>query len=173
MFQSRKFYLSLLGVIAWSSTTADTVLGILEAASLSAADNSLFRIAAASGALDAASLCCIGVYTFRNVRRSSASEDSRTLVRALVGASILLSSTALIITLALIILLRSKQNEIIQSSSKGPISDWTSLISAQIALWVVSLIGQIGLYHIRAPRLSHVRTPELSPHPKLVLDGAY
>jgi hypothetical protein len=163
MFQSRKFYLSLLGVIAWSSTTTEIVLTVLEATSLSAADNSLFRIPAASSALNAVSLCCISVCTFRSVRRSNASENPWAHARALFGVSILLSATALIITLAVIILIKSRWDDIIHAPSKGPISDWTSLVSAQIALWVVSCISQIGLYSYplwmkQAPKVQIVTT---------------
>lgn len=146
MFKSRNFYLSLVGVIALSSTTAETVLTILEVASLSAAHSSLLQTAAASSALDGVSLCCIGVFTFRIVRGRTTSQDRSSLAKAIDALTILLSAVALIVTLVLIILIKSKWDEILRLSTQGPVSSWTGLVSAQIVLWVVSCISQIVLY---------------------------
>jgi hypothetical protein len=146
MFRSRKFYLSLVGVVAWSSTAAETILTILDAASFSAAHESLLHIAAASSALNAISLCCIGFYTYQDVRQRTASPDRSAQARALAGLSISLSGAALVVSLVLIVLIKSKWNEVTQASLSGPVSDWTSHIAAQIAMWVVSCISQIVLY---------------------------
>lgn len=145
MFKSRNFYLSLVGVIAWSSTTAETVLTILEAASFSAAHSSLLQIAAASSALNGVSLCCIGVFTFRNVRGRTTSQGRSPLAKTADALSILLSAVALIVTLAFIILIKSEWDEVLRLS-QGPVSNWTGHVSAQIVLWVVSCISQIVLY---------------------------
>lgn len=146
MFKSRNFYLSLVGVVTWSSTTADTVLTILEAASFSAAHSSLLQIAAASSALSGVSLCCIGVFTFRNIRGRTTSQDRSSLAKAIDGSCVLLSAIALIINLVLIILIKSKWDEVLRLSTQGPVSNWTGHVSAQIAIWVVSCISQIVLY---------------------------
>jgi hypothetical protein len=145
MLQSRTTYFSLVGV-AWSSTTINTVLTILETASFSASHNSLLQIAAASSALDAVSICCIGVYTFQTMRQRIASTDSPAQARILVGLNISLSGIALIVSLALICSIRSKWAEIMQASSKAPVADWTSHVGAQIAIWILSCISQIVLY---------------------------
>jgi hypothetical protein len=145
MFQSRTIHFSLVGV-AWSSTTINTVLTILETASFSASHNSLLQIAAASSALDAVSICCIGVYTFQTMRQRIASTDSPAQARILVGLNISLSGIALIVSLALICSIRSKWAEIMQASSKAPVADWTSHVGAQIAIWILSCISQIVLY---------------------------
>jgi hypothetical protein len=145
MFQSRKFYLSLLGAVAWSSTTAGTVLAILEAASFSSAHSSLLHLAAASSALDVVSLCCIGFYTFQNVRRTEASNSSSAQTRPVTGLCIFLSGVALVLSLVLIILIKSRWEEVLQSS-KEHVSNWDSLVTAQIALWAVSCASQIVLY---------------------------
>jgi hypothetical protein len=147
MFRSRKFYLSLVGVIAWSSTTTEAVLVILEASSFSANQNSLLPVAAAASALNAISLCCIGGYTIQNVRRRNRAQGRSTLETLLATSSILLSGIALIVTIVLIILIKVVNwDDIIQNSSKGPVINWASVVSAQIALWAISCVTQIVLY---------------------------
>jgi hypothetical protein len=160
MFESRKIYLSLVGV-AWSSTTVNTVLTILETASLSTSHSPLLQIAAASSALDALSICCITGYAFQTVRQRVASTDPSTQARILVGLSISLSGIALIVSLALIGSVKSKWDEITHASSTGPVSDWTGHVGAQIAFWVFSCISQIVLYtspfwRRQAPRVQEV-----------------
>lgn len=146
MFQSRKFYLSLVGVVTWSSTAAETILSILEASSFSASHDSLLHIAAASSALDAVSLCCITFYTWRELRQSSATADRSAQARALAGLSISFSSVALILNLVLIILIKSDWNKILRGLPQGPVTNWNSHVSAHIAFWVLSCISQIVLY---------------------------
>jgi hypothetical protein len=160
MFQSRKFYLSLVGVIAWSSTTAESVLSILDAATFSDAHSTLLHVAAASSALDVVSICCIGFYTYQHVQRRRASTDPTARSRALSGSCIFLSGAALILSLALIISIKSRWDEILLISSNGPVSDWTSHVAAQIALWVVSCISQIVLY---TSALWSPQAPKLQP----------
>jgi hypothetical protein len=145
MFRSRKFYLSLFGVVAWSSTAADTILTILDATSISAAHKPLLHIAAASSALDVVSLCSIGFYTYQDVRQTSDRAQRSLQAKALVGLSMLLSGTALVVSLVLIILMKSRWEEVAQAAS-GPVSNWTSHVTAQIAIWVISCVSQIVLY---------------------------
>ncbi|KAH3955764.1 hypothetical protein HBI56_020460 [Parastagonospora nodorum] len=145
MFQSRKFYLSLVGVIASSSTIAETVLAILEATSFSVAHSSLLQVAAASSALDVVSVCCIGLYTYQSVRPRSASAQSTTHKRALTSLYVFLCGAALIVGLALLVMIKSQWEEV-QTSSRGPVSDWTRHVVAHIALWAVSCASQIVLY---------------------------
>jgi hypothetical protein len=144
MFESRKIYFSLVGV-AWSSTTVNTVLTILETLSLSASHSPLFRIAAASSTLDTISVCCIGVYTFQTVRQRIGSSDPSAQARVLVGLTILLSGVALVVSLALLGLFKSNWDDI-TASSKRPVSDWTSHVGAHIAFWILSCVSQIVLY---------------------------
>ncbi|KAF1918067.1 hypothetical protein BDU57DRAFT_185471 [Ampelomyces quisqualis] len=147
MFHSRKFYLSMVGVIAWSSATAGTVLTILEALSFSANQNHLLPVAATAAALNAVSLGCIGGYTFQNVLRRNHGQGRSTLETLLATFSILLSGIALIATIVLIVLIKIVNwDVIIQTSPKGPITNWTSIVSAQIALCTISWVTQIVLY---------------------------
>ncbi|KAH8712156.1 hypothetical protein GQ44DRAFT_413101 [Phaeosphaeriaceae sp. PMI808] len=146
MFQSQKIYLSLVAVVAWSSTAAEAVLTILDASSFSAAHNPLLHIAAASSALDAISLCCIVFYTYQDVRQRNLSSGCLAQTRALSGLSILLSIVALILSLALIILIKVKWDEVTRHPSRGPVDSWTEHVSAQIGMWTISCISQIILY---------------------------
>lgn len=158
MFQSRKFYISLVGAIAWSSTAAETVLSLLEAISFSTTKASLVHVAAAASALDVVSLCCIALYTIQNVQRDGFLQRLATAKIALKSLTILLSVIALIISLVLIILVKSRWNEVTVASSKALISNWNGLISGQIVVWAISCTSQIVLYsspccHRKAPKV--------------------
>jgi hypothetical protein len=145
MFQSRKGYISFIGAFAGITTGTNTVLTILEAASLSAIHDSLLHTAAASSALDAVSVCCIAFYTYQHVRQN-ASTNRSTQARVLAGLSISLSGIALVVNLVLIILIKSKWDALLKASSLGPVVNWNTHVSAHIALWVFSCVAQIALY---------------------------
>ena len=146
MVGSRKFYVSLLGALAWSSTAADTVLSILEATSIPTTQAPLLHIAAAASALNGISLCCVGFYIFQDVRRRDGFiERSARARRALVGVSVVLSTAALIVSLVLIISIKSKWNEVIGTSSAGVISTWGGAFAAHVVVWVISCISEIVL----------------------------
>jgi hypothetical protein len=147
MLQSRKFYLSLIGVVAWSSTAADSILSILEAASFSSTQSSLVNIAAVAGTVDVVSLCCIGFYMFHNVGDvRGALERSGRARKALVATSVLVSGAALVLSLILIIMIKSRWAEVTAGPLSGPVSDWDSHVSGQIAAWAISCSSQIILY---------------------------
>ncbi|KAL5114996.1 hypothetical protein ACEQ8H_007105 [Pleosporales sp. CAS-2024a] len=146
MLQSRKFYLAVLGIVAWSSTTAEIVLTILEATSFSAAHNSLLHIAVASSALHVASLCCIGTYTFRAARQRSASRETPIQTRLITASCMLLSSLGLGLGLALIIQIKARWSEVLETSAQHTVSNWPGRVAAQIVLWSISCITQVVLY---------------------------
>ncbi|KAF2031592.1 hypothetical protein EK21DRAFT_110720 [Setomelanomma holmii] len=146
MYQSRKFYVSLVGAVAWSSTAAETILTILEAVSIPNAQPQLIHIAAASSALDGVSLCCIALYILQDVRRREESTERSAQARGVVTSIVLLSGVAMIFNLALIILVKTKWDKVADAVSNGPVSDWDSTVSAHIAIWAISCIGQIVLY---------------------------
>ena len=164
MLQSRKFYLSLVGVVAWSSTTADAVLSLLEAASFSSAQSSLVNIAAVAGTFDLVSLCCVGFYIFHNVGDvRGALERSGKAKKVLITISVLISCAALVLSLILIIMIKSRWEEVIGASSTAPVSNWDSHVSGQIAAWVISCASQVVLYssplwNRKAPRVMTVTT---------------
>lgn len=161
MVGSRKLYVSLLGALAWSSTAADTVLSIIEAVSIPNTKPGLLHTAAAASALDAVSLCCIGFYIIQDVRRRDGfMERSTQARRALVGVSVVFSSTALIVSLALIISIKSRKTELTGSPSTAPISNWDGVSVGHIAVWVISCISQIALYSSTFWRR---HTPQLQP----------
>jgi hypothetical protein len=164
MSQSRNLYLSLVGVVAWSSTAAETVLSILEAASFSSTRSSLIGISAVASAFDVVSLCCIGFYTFHNAGQlRGLLERSGQARTALVAVSVLLSVAALVLTLVLIIMIKSRWAEVTGASRMAPVSNWNSHVSGQIAMWVVSCISQVVLYSSplwtqKAPIVQEVNT---------------
>jgi hypothetical protein len=164
MLQSRKFYLSLVGVVAWSSTAADSVLSILEAASLSSSRSSLVNIAAVAGTFDVVSLCCVGFYIFHNVGNvRGALERSGRARKTLVTISVLISGAALVLSLILIIMIKSRWAEVTAGPAVSPVSNWDSHVSGQIAVWAISFLSQAILYtsslwHRKAPKVQTVIT---------------
>ncbi|KAF1364020.1 hypothetical protein EJ07DRAFT_162541 [Lizonia empirigonia] len=147
MFGSCKFYVSLLGILACSSTAADTILSIVESVSFSGTQASLLHIAAAASALDAVSLCCIAFYIVQYVRRRDGFMAQSAQARnILVGVGVVLASTASIVSLVLIISIRSKWNEVIRTSSTGVITNWEGVFAGRIVVWVMSCISQLALY---------------------------
>ena len=145
--ESRKFYVSLVGVLALSSTAADTVIAIVEAVSLPKSQIPLVSIAATSSSLSLLSLTGICLYTYHDAWRPQGrlyrSAQAR---RALVGISILVSATGMITSLVLIIMIKSKWDVVTALRSSMPVSSWTSLVSSQMAMWVMSCVFQILLY---------------------------
>ncbi len=161
MVGSSKLYVTLLGALAWSSTATHTVISIVETASLSTTQGAVLHIAAAASALDAVSLCCIVFYVVQDVRRRDGfMERSAHARKALVGLSIILSCTALIVSLLLIIFVISKRSEVISSSSAGPISNWDGVLTGHIVAWVISCVSQMALY---SSTLWRRHTPKLQP----------
>lgn len=161
MVGSRKLWVSLLGAWAFSSTAVNTVLSIVEAAAISTTEASLLQIAATASALDTISLCCIGFYVVQDVRRREGFMERSSKARSvLIGVSVVLSSAALIVSLALIISLKSQWDKLVSSSSAGPISNWDSVFAGHVAVWVVSCIGQIALY---SSTFWKRHTPKLQP----------
>jgi hypothetical protein len=164
MLQSRKLYLSLVGVVAWSSTAADSILAILEAASFSSARSSLVSIAAVAGTFDAVSLCCVGFYIFHNVGNvRGALERSGRARKALVAISVVISGAALVLSLILIVMIKSRWAAVTANPPIAPVSNWDSHVSAQIAVWVISCLSQIILYtsslwNRKAPKVQTVIT---------------
>ncbi|KAI4706769.1 hypothetical protein J4E89_008464 [Alternaria sp. Ai002NY15] len=164
MLQSRKFYLSLVGVVAWSSTAADTVLSILETASLSSSQSSLVSIAAVASTFDVVSLCCVGFYIFHNVGNvRGALERSGRARKTLVIVSVLISGAALVLSLISIIMIKSRWAEVTADPAVAPVSNWDSHVSGQIAAWVVSCLSQAILYtsslwNRKAPKVQTVIT---------------
>lgn len=162
MVGSRNVYVSLLGALASSSTAAETVLTIVEAASISTEHATLLHTAAAASALNAVSLCCVGFYIVQKVRRRDGFlERSVHARRALVGTGVALSFTALVVSLVLIISIKSKWSDVVKRPSTGPISNWDGVLLGHIVVWVVSCVSQIALYSStfwgqRAPKLQSV-----------------
>lgn len=161
MVGSRKLYVSLLGALAWSNTAADTVLSSLETASIETTMAGLLHNAAAASALDAVSLCCIGFYIVQDVRRRDGFMERAVPARkALIGVGIVLSAAALVVSLVLVISIKSRRLELISSSSDGLISNWDGVIVGHIVVWVFSCISQIALYSSIFWRR---HTPKLQP----------
>lgn len=147
MVGSRKLYISLLGALAWSSTTAETILTIVEAASISSTQTSLLQTAATASALNALSVCCISFYIVQDVRRRDGFMERSTQARqALTGVGIALSTTALILSLALIASIKTRWDAVVSSSSAGPISSWDGVFSGHVVVWVLSCTSQLALY---------------------------
>ncbi|KAF2855007.1 hypothetical protein T440DRAFT_201087 [Plenodomus tracheiphilus IPT5] len=158
---SRKYYLSLVGLVAWSGTAANAIFAILETAAFSNTKIPLVPATAAATVLNLLSLCSIGMYCYSAVwRMHGPTYRSPRVRRLLVAGSTLVSSAALIASLILIILIKSRWKELLAAVSTAPVTSWNSLVTGQIAVWAIACISQVVLY------LSQVwrpRPPKLQP----------
>lgn len=147
MFGSRKLLVSIFAFLAWSATAAEAVTFILEAAFFSTTGISLYNVAVAAGTLNIVSLFCIGFFAAQYLRpRDGRIARSATARRGLAGISILLSLIVLTVSLVLIILTKSKRQEVYAKSSNGVISDWDLLFDVQVVVWSISCASQLVLY---------------------------
>lgn len=141
---SRNYCLSLIALVAWSSTAAGTIFSILETAAFS---NTLFPLAATSSALNLLSLLGLGIYGYHAVWRvrEPADRPSQTK-RLLVAGSVLVSIAALIASLVLIVMIKAKWEEVLAAASPALVTGWTGLVAGQIAVWAISCASQTLLY---------------------------
>ena len=147
MLQSRKICIALTGTVAWSSTAADSILSILETASFSSTQSSLVNIAAVASTFDVVSFCCIGLYTVQHVGSiRGALERPGQARNVLLSIIVFVSGTALLVTLVLIIMIKSRWAEVTAGPAVAPVSHWDSHVSGQIAAWVISCASQLVLY---------------------------
>lgn len=144
--RSRKFYLSLLGVVAWSTTAADTILNILDAASLPGTGLSHVELAAAASALDLVGLSSVTVFSAQYAwTREGIIKHSVQGRRILVGCCTILSATGVIVSLAALLTIKTSVDKVAVSRSSA-IDAWNSRLAARIAVWALVCISQIVLY---------------------------
>lgn len=144
---SRRFYLSLLGVVAWSTTAADSILDILDAVSLSATHSSLVALAGTASAFDLVSLGAVSIFSTQYAwTREGIIKDSPHAQKMLAISCALTSAGALVISLASTVTVRESLQKLIDTPQDRPLSDWSIASSAHIAMWVLACIGQIFLY---------------------------
>lgn len=157
---SRKFYLSLVGVLAWSSTAAETVLTILDAMSLSPAQGALFDVTVTSSTFNALSLGCIGLYVHQGLWQRDGLKSRQAQARILQGVAVCSSGAALIVSLVQIILIKLKGPGSLETS-RGPVANWSAHVLGQIITWAFSFISQVILYtlpiwHRKPPQVQAV-----------------
>ncbi|KAF9731861.1 hypothetical protein PMIN01_09790 [Paraphaeosphaeria minitans] len=143
---SRRFYLSLFGAVAWSTTAADTILNILDAVSLFAAQSSLVGLAVTASAFDLGAVGAVTVFSAQYAwTRDGIIKDSRQAARILAISCMLISAGALVISMASMITIRLHLQEL-EHGKHSVISDWSSSSSAQITVWLLACLSQIALY---------------------------
>lgn len=144
---SHKYCLSFIGLVAWSSTAANTIFSILEAAAFSNTQSSLVPLAATSIALNILSLFGIGIdcYTAKWRIRGFINRSSFTN-RTLLAGIILISMAALIASLVLVAMIKVKWKAILSAASPTPAIGWSGFITGQIAVWAVAFASQTLLF---------------------------
>ncbi|KAF2462665.1 uncharacterized protein BDR25DRAFT_123333 [Lindgomyces ingoldianus] len=147
MFRSRRFFLSLLGVVTWSTTAADTVISILDAASLLGTKVSFAGVLIAASALDVVCLCCIGLFSAEYAwKRDGIVRTSSSARRILALSCILPSMAAMVLSLASIITIKIRAKEISSAKSSAAINNWPGDLAPQFAIWGLACLCQIALY---------------------------
>ncbi|PVH92298.1 hypothetical protein DM02DRAFT_282524 [Periconia macrospinosa] len=144
MTRSRKFYLSLLGVVTLSATTANTVLDILNASSLLTTSSPLRGIAAAASALDVLALGSVTLFSVQYAwTKDGFFKNSRQGKHLLVAFCVSSSAVALVVSLATIVITRSQLSKL---SSTNPDILWGQRLIGQIVTWILACLSQIALF---------------------------
>ncbi|KAF2182768.1 hypothetical protein K469DRAFT_585152 [Zopfia rhizophila CBS 207.26] len=147
MLRSRRFLLSLLGVVAWSTTAADTVFSILDAVSLSVIQVSFVSLSIAASALDVITLCCVGLFSVQYAwRRDRIANQTQRRRRLFALFCILPSLAALLVSLVSLIVIKTRSKEISSATSHAPINVWTGHLDAQFTIWTLACVSQVALF---------------------------
>ena len=148
MFRSRRFHL-LCGAVAWSTAAADIVFCILDAASLSTGNVSFVGLGVAASAIDAIALCCIGLFSAQYIWKKEGIITSSTIRRKVLGGlCTVISVFALTVSLALVVTIKRRLQEVTAATSGAIISHWNSYSSAQVVIWITNSLAQVILYSI-------------------------
>jgi hypothetical protein len=146
MFPSRRCYLSLLGVVAWSATAANTTLDILDAASLSVAHAPFAGLAVTASALDFIALGSVTLFSFQHAwTRGGIIKHSRGR-RILAIICIVLTVGSMVVSLVSIATIKTRRNEISTLESHATVTNWSSQIQGQIVAWALACLSQIALF---------------------------
>ena len=146
MFLSRRYYLSLLGVVAWSATAANTTLDILDAISLSVAHAPFSGLATSASALDVVALGSVTAFSIQHAWTKRGLIQHARGRRVFAIGCIVLTAGAMTVSLALIATLKSRMDEISTSDSRTTITNWNHQIAGQIVTWVLACLSQIALF---------------------------
>jgi hypothetical protein len=148
MFLSRRQYLSLLGVVAWSATVANTSLDIFDATSYSGAHAPYPGMAIAASVLDSATLGSVTVFSIQYAWTRGGIIKHALGRRSLAIGCVVFSAGAMIVSLVSIAIIKSRLDELAISNSRatGSNINWRSQASGHIAAWVLACLSQIVLF---------------------------
>jgi len=157
MLEPRSVSLSLLGVLACSSVTAKTILNIIDAITLSTMQSSLTGLASTASVLDGVAVAAVVVFSTQYAwTRDGIIKKSGAGKKIFSVCCVFLSTGALVVSLALIVTLRSRLDELEQKPTNQGMPNLHKVSSAQIAIWVLACVSQIGLFSsaflIKPPR---------------------
>ncbi|KAH7117778.1 hypothetical protein B0J11DRAFT_91579 [Dendryphion nanum] len=147
MFRPHRIFLCVIGLVTWALTAADTVFSILDAASLSLTDLSFLNLAIAAAAFDCIALCCVAIFSIQYAWRKEGIIKHSTLGRRILAVSCTsLSIIALAVSLASLITIKRREQEVDAATSKAAISSWAGHLAAQFAIWTLTCVTQVVLF---------------------------
>lgn len=147
MFLTRRYYLSLLGVVAWSTTATNTILDLLDASSLSARHVSFSGLAISASTLDIVALGSVMVFSIHHVWSREGIVTCVPGKRILTVSCIALSTGAMVVSLASIVTIKQRLEEISRPPPSGSVTDWKGgYIPAHIVTWVMSCVSLIVFF---------------------------
>lgn len=146
MFLSRRNYLSLLGVVAWSATAANTTLDVLDATSLSVAHAPFAGLAVTSSVLDFIALGSVTLFSLQHAWTRGGIIKHSQGRRLLTISCVVLTAGAMIVSLVSIATIKTRRDEISTSYSRAAVVNWDSQIPGQIVAWVLACLSQIAMY---------------------------
>lgn len=166
MLGSRKFYLSLLSVVACLAATTDTIFSVLDASSLSSAEVSFVALPVAASAFDVISLCCVVLFSTQYAwKREGIVNRSTGARRLLAGSCIILSVVALVISLASLVTIRRRLGEVTSARSRTLITNWNGYLAGHFTVWTMACLSQLALFSMPLWRESSNLALRSIPYP--------
>lgn len=176
MFQSRRVYLSLLGVVALLATTSCSVLSIVDAAALSQRRVTFSGLPIAASTLGFLSLSCVATFSYFYIwRKDGVQNPSSRRRKSLILICILLSSSSLVLSLAMLITIKRRLPEVTTAGTGSSlIGDWNGYLAAQFAIWTITCLAQACLYSVplwNTPQPTLISIPYSAPRDSVMSEA--
>lgn len=146
MLRSRRFHASLLGVITSLTITADTVLSVLVAISLSSRGLTFIALPIAASVCNIAALGCVMLFAAQYAWKKDRNvNQSTTFHRAAVFGCVSVMILSRTVSLGSVVVIKRRIGEAGARVTAGVISDWDNYFLGHLTVWAVSCLTTIAL----------------------------
>ncbi|KAF1997203.1 hypothetical protein P154DRAFT_296068 [Amniculicola lignicola CBS 123094] len=147
MFRSRRFCVSLVGVVACSTTAADAVFSIIDAVFLSKAGVPFAGAAIAASALDVAAFFAVATFSVQVSWKRDGVVDQPSRTRSIITyACPAVSTMALAVSLASAITIKANSKEVTSATTQATTNDPGHYLTVQFIFWALACLSCIVLY---------------------------